>query len=103
MLLNGLSLRSMPVAEFATIAKLENIRFASTTKLNEAFRDLAPIRGDVALQLWELWKEIDTLCRRAEPLKLDLSDGAEVYQWLQSYRRDELYIYIVDCLNRTQK
>ncbi len=85
-LLAGLDLRGMPVSEFAKIAALENIRGASKTKLNEAFRDVAPLQNETALKCWSLWEEIEGLCKSLEPFALSLGDGDKVHRWLTAVR-----------------
>ena len=86
----GLRERGMSTTEFARVAELENIRFASRAQLDRAFRDDKPLRGDVAERLWSLWQEIEHLqfwCYVAGlPCKIDLSDGTKVHEWLQMLR-----------------
>ncbi len=87
----GLRERGMSTTEFAKVAELENIRFASRAQLDRAFRDpTKPLRGDVAERLWKLWYQIENLqfwCYVVGlPFKIDLSDGAKVFEWLQVLR-----------------
>ena len=89
-LLAGLELRRMPVAQFSIVAGFEGIRNASTTKLNEAFRDVDPLPNETAARLWALWLEIDELARSVEPLTLDLRNGKLVHEWLVKHRQGEL-------------
>ena len=98
-LLAGLELRGMPVSEFAKVAGLENIRGASKTVLNESFRDVRPLKNDVAERCWTLWLEIEAMCQKAEPLKLDLFDGAKVHEWLKAFRREEIFMLVIDTLS----
>lgn len=90
--------RGMPVAAFAEVARLDGVRFASTSRLNQAFRNVnpLPLRDDVAEQLTRLWGEIVNLqlwCYVAGlPFKIDFRDGSRVYEWVQavrSWRRSE--------------
>jgi hypothetical protein len=94
-LLEGLELRGMPVAEFAVVAAKENIRFASKTKLNEAFRDVAPLRPETALALWALWTEIDEMCESFRPFKLDLSSGELTHQILGLRRAGKVFSVVI--------
>jgi hypothetical protein len=94
----GLQLRHMPVQEFAVAAILDGIRGASKSKLFEAFRGIKSLQNETAVELWGLWTEIEQLCRDAEPLALDLSDGRKIHEWLQSRRAERLYLIVVNCL-----
>jgi hypothetical protein len=94
-LLTWLGARDMPVMALAEVAKLNGIRFASTTKLNEAFRDVAPLNADTSEKLLALVEEIETLCQRAQPLRLDLSDGAAVYSWLTQFRQERMFVMVL--------
>lgn len=80
----GLQRRSMPVQAFAVVAEKEGIRFASKSKLFDAFAGRKGLQNETALELWNLWEKIETLCRSFEPFKLDLSNGEHVHQWLTS-------------------
>lgn len=87
----GLRERGMSTAEFARVAELEGIRFASRAQLDRAFRDpTKQLRGDVAERLWALWSEIEHLqfwCYVVGlPVKIDLSDGTKVHEWLVMLR-----------------
>ena len=86
LLLEGLELRQMPVASFSRVAALRGIRGGSTTILNEAFRDVRSLDGEVGLRLWELWQEIESLCKSLEPFCLSLRDGEKVHEWLTAVR-----------------
>lgn len=79
--------RSMPVQAFAIVAEKRGIRFASKSKLFDAFAGRKSLQNETAKSLWDLWQEIDALCKAFEPYRLDLSDGEEVHQWLE-VRRD---------------
>ena len=94
-LLEGFELRGMPVAEFSKSADAEGIRGASKTVLNEAFRDVRPLKNEVAERLWELWKEIDEMAKSFEPFSLDLSDGLRVHDWLKARREGTVYSVVV--------
>src|SRR5208283_2762608 len=94
-LLAGLELRGMPVAEFAIVCARENIRGASKTVLNESFRDVRPLKNEVALQAWALWQEIDGMCQQFEPFTLDLSDGERTWNWLQARRAGTVFSIVV--------
>jgi hypothetical protein len=85
----GLQNRGMPVQAFASLAELEGIRFASKSKLFDAFAGRKSLQNETAEALWSLWLEIETLCRSFEPYRLDLSDGPLVHQWLASRRETE--------------
>ena len=98
-LLARLELRGMPVSEFAKIAALEHIRGASKTVLNESFRDVRPLKNDVAERCWDLWLEIEAMCQKAEPLKLDLFDGGQVHEWLKALRREEIFLLVLNTLS----
>ena len=85
--------RGLPVAAFAETARLNGIKFASTSRLNQAFRsvDPLPLRDDTAQQIWNLWQEIQALqfwtyVITSMPLKLDFSNGAKVHESLLMLR-----------------
>ena len=94
MLNDALIARSMPVDQFAITATLDGIRFASKSKLFEAFRDVKPLGNETAVACWGLWKEIDTLARSVEPLTLNLKDGAKVHEWVTLLRAEQLRIQV---------
>jgi hypothetical protein len=102
-LLDGLELRQMPVAEFAKVAGLENIRGASKTVLNESFRDIRPLKNDSAEQCWALWVEIDAMCREFEPFALSLKDGVRVHGWLVARRKGEIFHIVVDGIAKAEE
>jgi hypothetical protein len=83
----------MPVPEFALVAKLDGIRFASKTRLHEAFLENNPLREDVAKQVQDLWDEIRSLQFEAYALgvtmKLNFSNGERVHTALM-VRRDRM-------------
>jgi len=91
-LLIGLEERGMPVAELAKLADLDGIRFASKTRLNEAFRETEPIplRGETGEQVLKLWLEVEAMIHDAYVktpwATMDLSDGARVHTSLQIFR-----------------
>jgi hypothetical protein len=99
-LLDGLGARNMPVAAFADVAKLDGIRFASTTKLNESFRDSGsiPLNSDTAARCWALWQEIEEMCQSFHPFQLSLKDGEQVHGWLVARRKGEIFHIVVDGL-----
>ena len=86
---------AMPVESFAALASLEGIRGASRARLHESFRSGRSLRNDVALRLLSLWQEVQTLCERAQPLKLDLRDAQLVYRWLTAVRAEKFYIVVI--------
>ena len=93
-LLTELEERRMPVAALAETARLDGIKFASLSRLNQAFRDRdpLPLRDEVAQQILNLWNEISmvqfwTYVLVGAPLKLDFSDGQKVYDGLLVMRR----------------
>jgi len=81
-----------PVAELAVVAEAAGNRFASKTRLNEAFPrcESDSTAGDVAQQVLALWQEIESMalevyCTRA--LGGDgLSDGNRVHASLEIFR-----------------
>ncbi len=91
-LLTEMEERRMPVAALAETARLDGIRFASLSRLNQVFRDRdpLPLRDEVAQQILNLWQEIQGLqfwCYVCDvPFQLNFSDGARVYEWLQMLR-----------------
>jgi hypothetical protein len=87
-LLISLEEKNVPVAEFAKIVALDGIRFASKTRLNEAFRDVNPIplRDDVAEQVWDLWQEILLMSYESLPYPMDLTNGERTHASLQIFR-----------------
>lgn len=91
---DALQMRGMPVEEFAKTAAAEGIRYASKSKLFEAFRGVKALSNETALDCWNLWKEIDQLSRSVEPLILDLSDGERVHRWLQARRLEQLSVCV---------
>jgi len=93
---DGLDRCGMPVSEFAKVAALENIRYASKTVLNEAFRDVKPLQPDTALSLWQLFQEIEGMCHGFRPYILNLVNGEQVHQWLVARRNSELVAYVLD-------
>ena len=93
-LIADLDKHNMPVAEFATVLRLEGVRFASKTRLNEAFRDIDPIplRDDVAQQVLKVWSEINIMqfwlyVVTGTSIKIDLSNGERVHEQLVDLRR----------------
>lgn len=93
-LITDLDEHGMPVAEFAAVLRLENVRFASKTRLNEAFRDInpVPLRDDTAHEVLRIWTEISMLqfwlyVATGTTLKVDLSNGEKVHEWLVDLRR----------------
>lgn len=94
-LIADLDERGMPVAALAEVARLDGIRFASTSRLNQAFREVnpLPLRDDTAEQLMNLWGEILSLqfwlYVAGLPFRIDLKDGAKVYEWLQVIRKQQ--------------
>ena len=95
-LLDGLTLRGMPVDQFAKVAGLDGIRGASKTVLNESFRDVRALRNDVAERCWALWQEIEEMCKSFEPFALSLKDGEQVHGWLVARRKGEVFAIVVD-------
>ncbi len=95
-LLDGLTLRGMPVDQFARVAGLEGIRGASKTVLNESFRDVRALKNDVAEKCWRLWEEIEAMCREFEPFALSLKDGEQVHGWLVARRAGKVFAIVVD-------
>jgi hypothetical protein len=95
-LLAGLELRGMPVSEFAKIGALENLRGASKTVLNESFRDVRPLKNNVAERCWALWQEIEEMCQSFHPFQLSLKDGEQVHGWLVARRKGEIFHIVVD-------
>src|SRR6266478_4771722 len=86
--------RGMPVAALAETARFDGIKFASTSRLNQAFRsvDPLPLRDEVAQQIWNLWAEISmlqfwTYILVGAPLKLDFTNGQKVYDGLCAMRK----------------
>jgi hypothetical protein len=90
----ALELRGMPTEAFAQLAGLENIRYASKSKLFEAFRGVKALSNETALALWELWCEVERLCSDVTPLTLNLSDGGRVHEWIVARRKEELHVNI---------
>lgn len=91
-LISEMDERGMPVAALAEVARLDGIRFASRTKLNQAFQDqnAVPLKPETAEQIVKLWVEIMGIqfwCYVAGvPFKLDFRDGAQVHEWLMMLR-----------------
>jgi hypothetical protein len=91
-LLADLEQRGMPVAEFAVVLAANGIRFASKTRLNEAFRETNPIplRDDIAEKVWHLWQEIEAMAIEVYTTSpyavMNLADGARVHTSLQIFR-----------------
>jgi len=87
-LIADLDRRGMPVAELAVVAAANGIRFASKTRLNEAFRDVNPIplRDETAEQMARLWAEIESMIYEFLPFPLDVSNGARTHTSLELYR-----------------
>jgi len=98
-LLDGLTARAMPVDQFSIVAAKEGIRGASKTVLNESFRDVRPLKNDVAEKLLALWQEIDAMCREFEPFALSLKDGAQVHGWLVARRAGKVFHIVIDGLS----
>src|SRR5260370_29057267 len=87
-MLAGLGERGMTVPEFATFLALAGVRFASKTRLNEAFRekDSLPLRDDVAEEVWNLWLELEEMRTCLLPYSVDLSSGARAHAQLMIFR-----------------
>jgi hypothetical protein len=84
-ILTGLEKYNMTVPEFAVFLTLADVRFASKTRLNEAFRGLA-LRDDVAQQVWSLWQELEEMRTCLLPYSVDLSSGARAHAQLMIFR-----------------
>lgn len=86
----GLAARGMSVEEFSKVAKLEGIANSSRRHLDRVFRDERTMSGDIAEKLWSLWTEIEALqfwvYASGLPFRVDFSDGARVYEWIQAVR-----------------
>jgi hypothetical protein len=91
---SGLARRHMPVVSFAAAADRDGIRGASAARLFQSFRGEKKLSTQTALSLWILWREIDSLCRSAEPFVLDLSDGDQVHTWLEAIRAGTLRLRV---------
>jgi hypothetical protein len=102
-LMTALDAHGMPVAEFAKTAALEGVRGASKTVLNESFRDVRPLKNEVAERCWALWGEIAAMCQKAEPLRLDLSDGLKVHEWLKAFRDEHIFVLVISELAGNSK
>jgi len=85
--------RSMSTDAFASLAKLEGIGGCSETRLRQAFGGRA-FDGPLSLRLWDLRNEIETICKKVEPLKLDLSDAAVIHDLLRAWRGEELVVIV---------
>ena len=86
----GLELRGMSTEQFAEVARLEGITNSSRRHLDRVFKDERTLDGGTAEKLWALWYQIENLqfwCYVVGlPFKIDLSDGAKVFEWLQVLR-----------------
>ncbi len=87
-MLAGLGERGMTVPEFAVFLALVGVRFASKTRLNEAFRekDSIPLRDDVAEEVWNLWLELEEMHACFLPYRVDMVSGARTHAQLMLFR-----------------
>jgi hypothetical protein len=85
--------RRMSTDAFASLAKLEGISGCSETRLRQAFGGRC-FDGPLSLRLWNLRNEIETICKKVEPLVLDLSDAAVIHELLKAWRGEELLVIV---------
>lgn len=88
-----LAQRNMSTDSFASLAKLEGIPGCSETRLRQAFGGRC-FSGPLSIRLWDLRNEIEIICKKIEPLVLDLSDAAIIHEILQAWRGEELLVIV---------
>lgn len=73
---------------------MEKIPGTSPSRLNQAFRKGRALDNAVATQLLALRDELESLCREAAPLALDLSNSQVVHDLLTARREGRLRIAV---------
>jgi hypothetical protein len=90
-LAEGLRRIGMPVQAFSELAALNGID-AGKSRLFAAFNGSRALPNELGLELWELFRRLDSLDKRSQPFKLSFNDASIVNGWLIAVKEEGLQL-----------